>query len=160
LSWLLVAWNTGGAVLGDAEIVVLLHGHLEETVLAPVGTPGVSADPVLLAGVGDAPSNYSDLVVDLWEGVVLLVDTSGVGLELVGSLDTARDWAVLVDLLLHLFGTGESVVVRSIVLLVINSPAFVLAVLSNWAWWPGAVLAHVDGFASEALWIMGNVLLA
>jgi hypothetical protein len=45
---LVETWETGGAVRGDTEIIALLHGHLEETVLTPIGTPGVSADPIFL----------------------------------------------------------------------------------------------------------------
>jgi hypothetical protein len=35
-----------------------------------------------------------------------------------------------------------------------------LAGLADWAWWPGAVFALVDGFTSGRLWIVGNILLA
>jgi hypothetical protein len=99
-------------------------------------------------------------VVDHWEEMVFLVDTAGVSLELVSGLDTAGDWTVLVEFLLHLVDTRQGVVVGSVVLLVLNSPAFVLAGLADWAWWPGAVLALVDGLASSRFWISGNVLLA
>ena len=34
----------------DTE-VVLVHGHVEEAVVTPVGSPGVATDPVLLLGV-------------------------------------------------------------------------------------------------------------
>ena len=47
-----------------------------------------------------------------------------------------------------------------IVVLVLDGPAFVLAGLADWAWWPGAVLALVDGTASERFRVFGNVLLA
>merc|ERR1711990_58201 len=90
----------------------------------------------------------------------LLVDTTSVGLELVSGVHTAGDWSVLVDLSLHLFLTREAVVVLGIVALVLDSPTFVLAGLANWAWWPGAILALIDGFAAVRLWIVGNVLLA
>jgi hypothetical protein len=99
-------------------------------------------------------------VVDRWEVVVLLVNTTSVCLEFISGHDTARDWTVLIEFLLHLVGTGERVVVGCIVLLVLNSPAFILAGLADWAWWPGAVLALVDGLASSRFWISGNVLLA
>jgi hypothetical protein len=35
-----------------------------------------------------------------------------------------------------------------------------LASLVLWAWWPGAVLALIDGLAIVALGVVGNVLLA
>ena len=42
-------------------------------------------------------------MVELWLSDVFLIDTSLVSLlKLVSSLDTARDWAVLVDISLHL----------------------------------------------------------
>ena len=99
-------------------------------------------------------------MVDHWEEVVLRVDTASVGLKLIGSLDTAGDWSVSIEFLLHLVSTREGVVVGGVVLLVLNSPAFVLAGLANWAWWPGAVLALVDGRAAEGLGVVGHVLLA
>ena len=36
--WLGVGWDSGDAVLLDSE-VVLAHLHVEEAVIAPVGTP-------------------------------------------------------------------------------------------------------------------------
>jgi len=59
-----------------------------------------------------------------------------------------------------LFLAGKAVVMLGIVVFVLNSPAFVLAGLANWAWWPGAVLALVNSLASGRSWIMGNILLA
>jgi hypothetical protein len=99
-------------------------------------------------------------VVDHWEEFVLRVDTTSVGLESVGNFDTARDWSVLVKISLHLVSTSKAVVVGSIVVFVVNSPAFVLASLVLWAWWPSAVLAFVHGTASGGFKVMGNVLLA
>ena len=43
----LVAWDTGGAVKFNAQ-VVSVHLNAEEAVLTPIGTPGIAADPVLL----------------------------------------------------------------------------------------------------------------
>jgi len=43
-------------------------------------------------------------------------------------------------------------------LLVFNSLAVFLAGLTNWAWWPGAVLADIDSFAVSE--VSSNVLLA
>jgi hypothetical protein len=112
--------------------------------------PRSFSEPVLSAIVLDAPADNGDLVVDLREPHVLLVDTTVVlVLERVGGLDTAGDWSVLVDLGLHLVSSGEAIVVGHIVVLVLDSPAFVLAGLADWAWWPGAVLALVDGLAVE-----------
>ena len=54
--WLLVGWDSGNAVLLDSE-VILAHLHVEEAVVTPVGSPGVAANPVLLAFIGDTVTN-------------------------------------------------------------------------------------------------------
>lgn len=57
--------DTGSAVGLDGEVVGV-HLNSEEATLAPVGAPGVSADPVLSVGsLVEAPSDHGDLVVDL-----------------------------------------------------------------------------------------------
>jgi len=90
---------------------------------------------------------------------MLLVDTAGVGLEVVSGLNTAGDWTILVKLSLHVALARDKVEVRGVVLLVVNGPAFVLAGLADRAWRPGAILAHVDWITAEILGIMGYVLL-
>jgi hypothetical protein len=45
-------------------------------------------------------------------------------------------------------------------MLVVDGPTFVLAGLSDWAWWPGAVLALIDILALRMVEVIGNVLLA
>ena len=32
--------------------------------------------------------------------------------------------------------------------------------LVSWVWWPGLVLALVDGLKANGIWVVGNVLLA
>ena len=157
---LLEAGDTSRAVALDTE-TVSASGHSEEAHLAPVGTPRVTADPVLLVGLLiSAPADNSDLVVDGREELELGVDTTIVLVEGVGGLDTAGDGTVLHDLGLHLGGAGKAVVVRSVVLLVVNSPTLVLAGLALRARRPGAVLALVDGLAVEGGGVLGDVLLA
>jgi len=150
-------WKTGSAIRGDAKIVSVIHGHLEEAILSPVGTPGVSSDPVALTIGILAPSNNGDLVVDLWEPVMLRENTSGIVLELISGINTAGDWSMGHDLLLHLVSSIETIVILHEIVVVLDSPAFVLAGLSNWAWWPGAVLASSLRVAAS---INSNVLLA
>jgi len=104
-----------------------------------------------------APSDNRDLVVDHWEKFVLRVDATSVSLEFVSNFDTACDWSVLVKIGLHLLSTSQAVVVGSIVVFVVNSPAFVLAGLVLWAWWPGAVLALVDGTAGHLVKVVSDV---
>ena len=58
-----VGRDAGNAVSGDRE-VVLVPGHVEEAVVAPVSSPGVAADPVLLAVLAHAVAYDGDLVVD------------------------------------------------------------------------------------------------
>ena len=50
--------------------------------------------------------------------------------------------------------------VGNVILLVINSPAFVLASLADWAYWPGAVFALVDSLTVVRFGVVGNILLA
>ena len=146
IGWSIVGWDSRVAVHLDTEVVVSSDWELEEAHLTPVGSPRVSTNPVFFTGVlGGSPSDNGDLVVQLWLGDILLVDSTIVLLlELVGSLNTARDRTVLVQLSLHLVDSGKSVVKRNVVFLVVNSPAFVLASLTFWAWRPGAVLALVN----------------
>mmetsp|Transcript_12625 Transcript_12625/g.21241 ORF Transcript_12625/g.21241 Transcript_12625/m.21241 type:complete len:592 (+) Transcript_12625:45-1820(+) len=156
----LEAGDSGGAVVLDSESVSA-GGHPEEATLSPVGSPGVSADPVVLAGLGIlAVSDDGDLVVDHGEELELGVDAAGVLLEVVGDLDSAGDGAVLEDLGSHLLGASEAVVVAHVVVLVVNGPALVLAGLVDGAGRPGAVLAEVDGIAGATLEVVGDVLLA
>jgi hypothetical protein len=82
------SWQASSAVHHDAEVHAFFHDHLEETVFSPVGTPGVSSDPVL-STVLNAPSDNSDLVVDLWVWVFLGVNSTGVSFKFVVSMDTA-----------------------------------------------------------------------
>lgn len=128
-----VGWGSGNAVGLDSEVGGgLAHGEVEEAVVAPVSSPGVSALPVLLAGGGVlAVADNGDLVVDHGEADGLLVDVvTGAldnlvvgGLEGVGGVDTAGDGAVSVELSLHVVGTLHAVVVRDVVLLVVDGLA-------------------------------------
>jgi hypothetical protein len=113
----------------NTEVVVGTYWKLEEAHLTPVGSP----------------TDDRDLVVQLWLGDVFLIDTTIVFLlELVSGLDTARNWTVLVKFSLHFFDSRESVVERNVVLLVVNSPACILASLIDWTWRPCAIFALVD----------------
>ena len=98
-------------------------------------------------------------MVELWVLDIFFVNsTIVVLLKVVGGLDTARDWTVLVKLSLHLVDSREAVVKGDIVLLVVDGPTFVLAGFADWAWWPCAVFADVDWFALCN--VVGLVLLA
>lgn len=83
-----------------------MHLDSEESVLSPVGSPRVSTDPVLgSSGLIDTPSDDGDLMVNHGPSVSLGEDSSGVGLELIGGVNTASDGSSLVDLSLHLVGS-------------------------------------------------------
>jgi len=105
-------------------------------------------------------------VVDLNIAFNFRVDTTGVLLETVSDLNTTGNWSVFGKIGLHLISTLETVVVLYIVVLVVNGPAFILAVVCrvSRAWWPGAVLAFEDVIAHawDRHWhrVLGDVLLA
>ena len=150
---------TSIAVLLNTEVVAGTDWELEEAEITPVSSPGVSSDPVFLTGMLiSSPTDDGDLVVKLWVGNEFLVDsTIVVLLEVVGGLDTAGDWTVLEELGLHLVNSRESIVQRNVMLLVVDSPTFILAGLADWAWWPGAVLADINSFALCS--VGSNILL-
>ena len=60
-------------------------------------------------------------MVDLWEKESLTVDTAGVLFKLVGSMDTASNWTILVDFSLHLCFSRETMIIADIVFLKVNS---------------------------------------
>mmetsp|Transcript_14441 Transcript_14441/g.22391 ORF Transcript_14441/g.22391 Transcript_14441/m.22391 type:complete len:297 (-) Transcript_14441:30-920(-) len=127
-----------GAVSLDGDVVGASHDS-EKTVLTPVGSPGVSDGPELLA-VFNTPSDDGDIVDDVDVAGGVLVDTSGVVLEGVGHGDTASDGASLVDFLHHLVLTSDlTVLLGSVDLVLVGGEAVLLA--------RGAVLAHDDGGA-------------
>jgi len=87
--------------------VIDVHGHFEESVLSPVGSPGVSSDPVLLFRVFVvAVSDNRDFVIEFNVIKVLGVDASSVILlKVISCLDSAADWSIQVEFLLHVVGT-------------------------------------------------------
>jgi len=153
-----VGGNSGNTVFLDAEAVTA-HGHLEETVDSPVGTPRVTAPPEGSAVSLNAESSDGDLVVDERESDLLGVDTSGVEFESVGDMDTTRDGSVLGDLSLHLSNTLDLVMVSDVVSFRSNGSASFHARLTRSRWGRGAVTALIDGRHSR-LQVEGSVLHA
>ena len=163
-----VGGDTGKTVGLDAEVVAV-HGHVEEAVVAPVGTPGVATDPVLLASGGVlAVTNDGDLVVDHGEADVLRVDVVALSLgdanvfclEFVSGMNTTRDGTVLEELGHHLVLAGDGVVLADVVLLVLDSGAVLHAGLALGGRRPGAVTADIDVSAHAVNQVEGGVLLA
>jgi len=164
-NWLSEGWDSGLAVGLNTEVInlpfiVTLDWELEETILTPVGSPRVSADPVLLAIISGTPSNDRDFVVELWIREVLRVDSTSVFDKVVGGLDTATNWSIFVELSLHVVGSGEFCMALSIVVSMLNGPAFIEAGLTGWTWWPSAVSADVNGVACFVIKVVSDVLLA
>jgi len=112
----------GPGVLGGSPSAVGLDGDVvdtttdaEETTLTPVGTPGVTDSPELLAFFGDTVADNGNVVDNGLITRVVTVDTTGVVLERFGHGDTASDGATLVDLLHHGFLTGNGTELLSLV---------------------------------------------
>ena len=163
-----VGGGSSNTVLGDAKVVTI-HAEVEETVVTPVGSPRVATDPVLLASVGvSAVADDGDLVVDQREEDLLRVDVVAntfldanvVLLEVGGSVDTARDGSVEVELLHHGVLSADGVVLGNVVLGVVDSPAVVERVIALSVGRPGAVTADINVLAHTALEVVGGVLLA
>ena len=84
-----VGWGAGEAVGLDTQ-VVRVHVHVEEAPIAPVGSPRVTANPVLLTIFGLAVTDYSNGVVELRCANVFLVNSGAVILvKGIGGLDAA-----------------------------------------------------------------------
>jgi hypothetical protein len=160
-SGLSVSGGTGNAIVGDLEVVTF-EGNSEETEFSPVWTPRVTANPVLLTFFSNTEADDWDLVVDSGKGTNDLgVNTTEVGsLEEIGSVDTAGDGAVSVELSLHLLNTWELVVLWDVVADIgLNREASLNARVIGSRWGPGAVTAHINGGA-VVLKVSGSVLLA
>jgi len=108
-----------GAVVLNAQVILVASvlvqaGHnSEEAILAPWLTPAVSDDPVFnsRADINTPASNAHQMIL-FWIWVVLLIDATGVGhLQGLSSLNTASNWAVLIDLGHHLSTTTQSTII-------------------------------------------------
>jgi len=86
-------------------------------------------------------------MIDLWEELMLTVDTSSIILKFVSSIDTTSDWSIFIEFSLHFCFSWESVIVADIVFLELNGSACFLASLTDWAWWWDAVFAEILSLA-------------
>ncbi len=82
-----VGGDAGHAVVLDVKVVGV-HLHAEEAVLAPVGAPGVAADPELNA-VLNAVADHRDFVVDEAACLLRVNAASVVVVEVVRAVDAA-----------------------------------------------------------------------
>jgi len=88
-----------GAIRLNCDVVGAT-ANAEETILTPVGTPGVSHEPEWLA-ILLTITDDTDIVDDLHITSVITVDASSVVIESLGDGDTAGQWTSLVQLLFH-----------------------------------------------------------
>ena len=165
LGWLGVGRNTSDAVVLDLEVIGV-HLHVEEAVVTPVGSPGVAADPVLFAVIGNTVADDGNLVVDHIPRLSLLgVDTVidaeiVVELEGVSGVDTAAHRTVGSKLSLHLVSTSDVVVLADVVASVLNGDASFDTRLTLSGRRPCAVTADVDVSANIILIVIGLVICA
>ena len=147
---LFVRRGASNAVALDSEIIVV-HVHVEEAVVTPVGAPTVAANPILLAFRSHTEANDRDFMVKSDEVDLLLVDRCAiiVGVEVVGGVDTARDGSVL-ELSLHLDSTLHVVVLVDVVASHIGDGGATFdARITNSGRRPSAVTAHINGLAAS-----------
>ena len=129
----------------NTQVVFTTH-HASPALLAPVATPGVTHDPVLLA-VLLAPAHHGNGVIQRMRAGGVLVDSASVVVEeVVGGVDGAGDGTTRVDLLHHSLLAGHTAVLLNEVLgVVLDGVAGVVVT---------AVAANVD---VRALVILGFV---
>jgi hypothetical protein len=158
----LLEWGDGSnAIILDGK-VVRMHLNSEETLLAPVGAPGVSADPVLSLGCHvKAPAYNWDLVVNTGPRVLLRVDSTHVLLETISGVDTATNGTILVDFCLHAVGTWEAIVVGGIISLIVGDcDAVFNAAVTLGRRGTMAVSANVNWVTVILIKILGDILHA
>jgi len=154
--------DTGDTVGVDPE-VVLVHSHLEEAVVSPIGAPGVATNPVLFAGDGVLTvACHGDLVVDHGEPDFFRPDFTSlvVVLEVVGRMNSTGDGAVGKEFSLHLVDSAQRVVISNVVLGVIDGPAAIKAGFTLGGRRPGAVTADIDVFAISIQQVQSSILFA
>jgi hypothetical protein len=157
-----VGWSSSNAISVDSE-VVLVHRHVEEAVVTPVGTPRVTTDPIFLTGGGILSiADNGDLVVDQREEDVLRVNVGAIVgiLELISGVDSARDRSVCEELSLHLVYASNRVVFADVVLWVLNGGAIGQTIIALSRGRSMAVTADIDVGAHASLKVECSVLLA
>jgi hypothetical protein len=155
-SGLLVGGGASDAI-GLNTQVVLVHVHVEEAPVAPVGAPRVAADPVLLTLFGLTVTDNSDGVVELRGANILLVDVGAiVSIERVSCLDSAREGTVL-KLGLHLVDAVQAVVFADVVAGVRDGLAVLDARLAGGRGGASAVTADVDVAADALKVVLSNI---
>lgn len=100
-----INWSGPCAVRLNGD-VVNTSDDSEETLFTPVSAPRVSDNPVLSA-VFDSESNNRDIMDYVQVTCLIIVNTTGVSLERIGDCDTASNGTALINLLHHVFLTGN-----------------------------------------------------
>ena len=89
--------------------VVFTTADAEETLFAPMGSPGVSNVPELLAVLIDTETDNRDDMSDIQVTSLVTVDTTGVTMEIGRGGDVTGDGTSLVDFLNHSLLTADEV---------------------------------------------------
>lgn len=89
--------------------IVVVHPDPEKSTLAPISSPTISGNPIFNS-ILLSPTNNCDFVVAQWGELDLLEYTSGVCLELLSGVNTARDRAASVDFGFHLVSSCDQAV--------------------------------------------------
>jgi hypothetical protein len=137
-----VGRNGSSAVSLDTKVVGV-HLHFEETVLTPVGAPGVATDPVFAAQDILTVTYNTDSVVQFKVINNLGVDTVGVITEFISGLDTTFDGTVLSEFRFHIVGTRETVVLANVVLSVSHGSATAKTIITSLWHWGCTILTEV-----------------
>ena len=139
----------GPGVLGDSPGAVALNGDVvgttadtEETILTPVGSPGVSDEPVLVA-ILDTIADNGDIVDNLQVTSVITEDATIIGLKSLRDGDTTSERTSLVDFLHHVLFASDLTILFNAVGVVLGRNVAGL----TWV----AVTAHSHSGAAETV---------
>lgn len=115
-----------GAISFDSEVIDS-SDNLEESVDSPVGSPGISAKPIL-GSVLNTPSNDGDIVGNSESTGGIVEDSTRVVSELLGDSHSAGNWSTVVDFVHHvLLSLDWTVLINSVDVRVWLSPTSLLS---------------------------------
>jgi len=130
-----------GAIALNSDVVGA-SADAEETIFTPVGTPGVSDEPIFVA-ILNTVTNDADVMDDFHITGIITVDTTSVVIESLRDGDTTSEGTSLVDLLHHgLFSADGTVFINTIGVISIGDEASLTGV---------AVTAHGHSRAAKTI---------